>query len=182
MNIHTLVSSIHAQGVTKQKAQLALQRLDAGTGPEANFSVHTFDLINQCTLHRSKPIWQLLGHREQLLHASDSSCIAELVHPDDLPLVAHAYQGLWLLRGEQVITLDYRMVGGDGKWYWLRSQETILAESSQGLPQLILGLTTLGNATDPTQFTPLKNTVFQHSLESLIHYCSPTNFPSASAV
>lgn len=103
-------------------------------------NIYIYDLVEQHNLSGSCSIANLLGYRTDNIAAAEPLDLAGLIHPDDLNRVSEHFQRFTTLHREEVISIEYRMRRADGRWCWLRSQETLLARANDSFPQQILGM------------------------------------------
>lgn len=112
--------------------------------PQAGSSVpgsfYIYDLVEQRTLCSSYSVATLLGYTPDEIDAMGHLGLASLMHPDDIQPVSEYFQHLTTLSDQDVLTVEYRMKHADGTWHWLRSQDTLLTQASNGLPMQVLGL------------------------------------------
>ncbi|EKQ66860.1 PAS domain S-box [Leptolyngbyaceae cyanobacterium JSC-12] len=124
---------------TSQHLVAALKHLQAQSSSTLPGIVYTYDLINQQTLCSSNSLAAMLGFTPEDINALGVFGLAKLIHPDDLRAVADHFQRFITLQEGEVIAVEYRMQRADGIWCWVRSQETLIAQVADDLPQ-ILGL------------------------------------------
>ncbi|MDX2244137.1 MAG: PAS domain-containing protein [Leptolyngbyaceae cyanobacterium bins.302] len=103
--------------------------------------LYIYDLIEQHTVCASRPITEVLGYTDTAIQTMALTGLSELIHPDDLDIVANYYQHLTMLKTGDITALEYRMQRPDGTWCWLRSQEAVLTQAIAGYPLQILGVT-----------------------------------------
>jgi PAS domain-containing protein len=105
--------------------------------------LYIYDLIAQKTLSLTASVATLLGYATETVSAAEDLSLAHLIHPADLDRVAEHFQCFSTLRHREVITLEYRMRHVDDTWRWLRSHESLLIATRDGLPLQILGMVQL---------------------------------------
>ena len=127
---HPSFSSIQAGLATNQVATDAL----------ISGNIYIYDLVEQRNLSGSCSIARLLGYPTDDIAVIEPMGLAGLIHPDDLNRVAEHFQQFNTLHHEEVICIEYRMWRAEGRWCWLRSQETPLVQASDGFPLQILGM------------------------------------------
>ncbi len=103
-------------------------------------NTYVYDLVDQYTLYSSYSIAAILGYTDRDIEDLGPAGLATLIHPDDLDAVAAHFQRFSTLQPQEVISIDYRMRRADGRWCWLRSQETPLVSAIDGGPLQILGI------------------------------------------
>ncbi|NJN56157.1 MAG: PAS domain-containing protein [Leptolyngbyaceae cyanobacterium SL_5_9] len=128
-------ASVSSQHMIAVLGRLQNQAVNAISG-----SIYIYDLVDQCTLCASCSVAAMLGYSAEAIHATGSSGLARLIHPADLNRVSEYYQRFTTLTPGEIITIEYRMKRADGTWCWLRSQETLLVQASDGLPLQIIGM------------------------------------------
>lgn len=117
-----------------------LGRLQVQSNHPISSSTYIYDLVEQRTICSSCSVATLLGYSADDVLAMWPIGLASLIHPDDINRVADHYQRFTTLVSGEVITIEYRMKRSNGKWCWLRSQETPLVQAIDGFPLQILGL------------------------------------------
>lgn len=128
-----------ASTVSPQQLIEAFGQLHASVTDSIPGSIYIYDLVNQRTLCSSRSLAAMLGYTADEIYAMGPTGFAHLIHPDDLEQVAEHYQRFTTLLPGKVIAIEYRMTHADGAWRRLRSQETLLIQSS-GIPVQILGI------------------------------------------
>lgn len=111
-------------------------------------NVYIYDLVEQRNLSGSCSVSSMLGYLSAL---DEPLSLAGLIHPDDLNRVAEHFHRFTTLHYDEVIYIEYRMRRADGRWCWLRSQETPLVMAIDGFPLQILGIVQLA-----TQFSGIE--------------------------
>jgi PAS domain S-box-containing protein len=142
----------------------ALDRLDSQSAALCPRRFYLYDVIQQHTLCASASIGQMLNYTAAEIHAMGPNGLAALIHPDDLNQVSAHYQRFNTLCEGEIITIKYRMKRSDGSWRRLRSQETILMQTGEGIPHLIFGM--LQDITDLPQF------IARNHAQSTTRFCS----------
>ncbi|MGL5063563.1 MAG: PAS domain-containing protein [Microcoleus sp.] len=103
-------------------------------------NIYIYDLVEQHNPIGSCSVANLLGYRTDNIAVAESLDLAGLIHPDDLNRVSEHFQRFTTLHREEVISIEYRMRRADGRWCWLRSHETLLAQANDSFPRQILGM------------------------------------------
>jgi PAS domain S-box-containing protein len=131
-------ASVYSQPVFEALARLQAQTKTAlGTAPD---SVYIYDLVDQNSTHLSYSVAELLGYTAEQMNGLGGLGLAGLIHPADVEAVSEHFQRFTTLHPNEVIAIEYRMMGSDGEWCWLRSLETPLVLAVDGFPLQILGL------------------------------------------
>lgn len=134
------IGSEDASTVSPRQIIEVLRRLQECIVNSMPGSVYIYDLINQHTLCSSCSLAAMLGYTASKIDAMESMGFAALIHPDDLEQVAEYYQRFTTLLPREVIAIEYRMLCANGTWRWLRSQETLLVQTVNGVPLQLLGI------------------------------------------
>ncbi len=129
---------------------VALDRLQSQAMEIAPNSIYLYDLITQnicCYSENSVPT--LLGYSDQHIEGLGPLGLAKIIYPADLQSVASHFQRLSVLAADEVISIEYRMKRSDGKWCLLRSHDTPLLQTANGLSLKVLSL--VEDITNPKQ-------------------------------
>jgi PAS domain S-box-containing protein len=68
--------------------------------------------------------------------------MADVAHPDDLPMLAERRARLATLADGEVLLMEYRLRAGSGEWRWMQSRRVVLHRAPDGQPLHILSVTT----------------------------------------
>lgn len=102
--------------------------------------LYIFDLIDRRNIYANQSLAELLGFApEQVLEMGDQ-ILPSIVHPDDLPVVAAHHQRMMQADDQVVVEVEYRVRDARGSWRWLRSWDSVLQRSPDGIPQRIVGI------------------------------------------
>jgi PAS domain S-box-containing protein len=129
--------STNAAVASPQQLIEVFGRLQAHTSRAIPENVYIYNLVEQHTLCSSYAVSAMLGYPANEIYALG---LATLIHPADLQQVAEHFQRFATLMADEVIAIEYRMKRADGTWCWLRSQDTVLLRSIDGLPLQVLGV------------------------------------------
>lgn len=133
-----------------------VNRLQADVDHTSPCSVYIYDLVDQYNIYSSCSLSELLGYTSDESNGMSTMGLAELIHPDDLLIVAEQFQRLAILPDGNVIEMAYRMWGADGRWHYLHSQETVFIKAIDGFPLQVIGV--IRDITDcQTQFPSNSN-------------------------
>jgi PAS domain S-box-containing protein len=106
--------------------------------------VYVFDPQSGRTIYLNQRIHEVLGHSPEELAAMGSAILGRIVHPDDMPRLRAAIEGLGEAGASGVVEADYRVRDAAGGWRWL-STRSVRFRSPHGAPQI------LGTAQDVTE-------------------------------
>lgn len=126
--------------ISPQRIIEVLERFKTDTSGPMPSRQYIYDLVGQYICYDSCPLAAMLGYTSNQLDLLGSIGCASLIHPNDLKNIAEHYQRFTTLIEPEVITVEYRMRRADGKWSWLRSQDTLFVQSIDGLPLQVLGI------------------------------------------
>ncbi|MEC4819064.1 MAG: PAS domain-containing protein, partial [Scytonema sp. PMC 1069.18] len=126
---------VKSQQVDLQDNNHFLQRI-VETTPDI---IYVYDLVEKRNIYANHQIFELLGYTSLQIQAMKEAVLPSLIHPDDWVRVQEHLKRFETLNQGEVIKIEYRMKQANGKWRWLRSQETVFATNADGLPIQILG-------------------------------------------
>lgn len=119
----------------------ALERLQCHAKIGTPNSIYIYDLVTHhtsCCSQYSVPA--LLGYSDRHIDGLGPLGLAKIIYPADVQAVALHFQQLNTLASWEVISIEYRMQGANGKWCLLRSHDTSLHWSEEGFPLQVLSL------------------------------------------
>jgi PAS domain S-box-containing protein len=102
--------------------------------------VYIYDLVAQRNLYINPPLAQIVGYTIQELEQMDENGWLSLLHPDDVISWKENFQRWGKAKDSNIVESEYRIKRKDGEWRWLRSRETVVAKTPEGLPYQILGI------------------------------------------
>ena len=132
-----------ARDITERKrAELELQKSRnfveriAATTPGV---LYVFDIASQRTVFSNKEVIAVLGYKPEEI-MSFERLTAQLVHPDDQPMIATHYEGMRQAEDGEIRRLEYRARHNDGRWIWLSGRETAFERGPDGLVTQVVGI------------------------------------------
>jgi PAS domain S-box-containing protein len=121
-------------GINSMNGHLAQQVLDANPN-----IVYIYDLYKQHCIYINPQVTQILGYTSMAVQAMTAATFLELIDPEDQDLIKQYFHQWKSLRTGAILEWECRVKHADGHWKWLRSQETILQSTPEGLPWQISG-------------------------------------------
>ena len=100
-----------------------------------------YSLPENKTLFISRKVQEVMGYEPEQLMGMGTNMLAQLVHPEDLPMVKTQFRALETDDKEAMHHLEYRLKHADGTYRWLRTYEVIFKRDEHGHPTELLGKT-----------------------------------------
>ncbi|MGE5570604.1 MAG: PAS domain S-box protein [Rhodospirillales bacterium] len=91
-----------------------------------------YDLVQGRFVYANRDV---LGYPPEQIQAMSGDQFAELVHPDDKPMLAERLAKLRRGRSGEVFEVEFRLKDIQGRWHWISSRDTILKRTREGLAQ-----------------------------------------------
>jgi len=91
-----------------------------------------YDLVHGRFVYANRDV---LGYRPEQIRAMSCDQFAELVHPDDRPMLAGHVARLKRGSDGEVFETEFRLRDIEGRWHWISSRGTILKRAQEGLAQ-----------------------------------------------
>jgi PAS domain S-box-containing protein len=101
--------------------------------------VYLYDLRDQRTRWINQQIVTLLGYPPEKLQGQAGPLFGDLLHPDDVPVVAARVQDLASADPRTPVETECRVRHANGEYRWLRVRETVFQRTPEGEPQEVLG-------------------------------------------
>jgi two-component system cell cycle sensor histidine kinase PleC len=114
----------HKETVRRSHVELALARGRCG--------LWDWDLDSGCVVW-SRSMFEIVGMAWRPMLTIHE--IEAIVHPDDQPLSRLIEAALRCGDGE--VDLEFRLLGGDGEWVWLRQRAAMVEDEAQGCQRLV---------------------------------------------
>ncbi len=138
-----------AQDITVQKAaEAALIESKRLVDQVANLipeCLYILDLFDMNIIYQNDGYARILGYPVEVLRGS-WQVILDIVHPDDVGLLADNVARLHQAPPQHIVESEYRVRHSNGQWRWLNAREIVLTRDEDGQPRQILG-----SATDITE-------------------------------
>jgi PAS domain S-box-containing protein len=99
------------------------------------FSVALFEMSTQETIFLSKTLYEFLGFDDEFVkkhYTYSSDHKYNYIHPDDVAIVKKSDKDKWLLAGEDIIDIEFRVKNKNDEWVWLRQIISVYSETPSG--------------------------------------------------
>ena len=100
-----------------------------------------YDLTQQKEPFISNKVKEVMGYEPESLTRMKVDNIAQLAHPDDLPLLKDYFQSALKDHTHATHQIEYRFRHADGTYRWLRTYQVVLKRDKDGNPAELLGKT-----------------------------------------
>jgi len=118
-----------------QKSRNFVERI-AATTPGV---LYVYDISTQRTVFSNREVITVLGYKpEEMMNFERMT--AQLVHPDDQPMVDTHYEGMRRAQDGEIRRLEYRARHNDGRWVWLSGRETAFERNLEGDVIQVVGI------------------------------------------
>jgi PAS domain S-box-containing protein len=101
--------------------------------------VYVYDLRDQRMRWINQQIVTILGYPPEKLQGQGGPLFGDLLHPDDVPVVAARVQDLASADPRTPVETECRVRHANGEYRWLRVRETVFQRTPEGEPQEVLG-------------------------------------------
>ncbi|MBJ7900951.1 MAG: PAS domain-containing protein [Cyanobacteria bacterium RI_101] len=101
--------------------------------------LYILDPITWKNVYINRQSLEILGYPPQQFQAEGSQFLAQILHPEDLPLIRKNKDFWQTARDGEVLTTEYRMRHQNGAWRWLRSREVVFARNEENQVVKVLG-------------------------------------------
>ena len=119
---------------------LRSQRLFEGIADASPDMLYLFDLRRGRNVYVSRSVERVLGRSSREIAAVGDAFYAQLVHPDDVPVLKEQNALFATLSDGELVEHEYRMRHTDGSWRWVRSRDRVFSRTPEGEPELVLGV------------------------------------------
>ncbi|MEE3717691.1 PAS domain S-box protein [Tumidithrix elongata RA019] len=126
----------------RKQAEAELQASNHFIEQVANSSpqlLYIYDPIVNQNLYTNRQAINILGYEPEEFSQHGSSLFADILHPDDLPLLISNTSFWERAKDGEILSNEFRMRHKKGSWRWLRSQEVVFARDENHRVTKILG-------------------------------------------
>lgn len=102
--------------------------------------IYVFDLLDAREVYANKMMTQLLGYEPDEWKGLDAQFVAELIHPEDVPVIEANQKAFATAEDEEVKSIKYRIKNKAGQYRWMRTYESIFKRSEDGTPYQVIGI------------------------------------------
>ena len=96
--------------------------------------------MENCNVYANREVLDFLGYTPEQVKLMGSKLFANVLHPDDVQIVAAHHARFTNAPDNVTFDVEYRMKHSSGEWRWLRSRDTLFARTPEGLGKEILGI------------------------------------------
>lgn len=102
--------------------------------------LYVYDLTERRNVYINRAIREMLGYSESTIQTMGKSLLANLLHPDDLPVLLAYFDHRFLdTHDGEVLDVEYRIQHADGTYRWFYSRDTVFSRDAGGVPRQLLG-------------------------------------------
>ncbi len=119
-----------------ERARRLLQRI-MDASPDV---IYVYNVIGQRFAFISGRIDEVVGYQPDYFRRIDGSRLQRFLHPDDVAGVNRHLASLEFLADGAVTSHEFRIIGGDGKYRWLRSKDVVFSRNADGRVARVVGV------------------------------------------
>ena len=119
-----------------ERARRLLQRI-MDASPDV---IYVYNVIGQRFAFISGRIDEVVGYQPDYFRRIDGSRLQRFLHPDDVAGVNRHLASLEHLADGAVTSHEFRIIGGDGKYRWLRSKDVVFSRTADGRVARVVGV------------------------------------------
>jgi PAS domain S-box-containing protein len=101
--------------------------------------IYIYDLEEHCNVYANRDILSFLGYSPLQILDLSPKIFQNVLHPDDVDLVARHQEQLITSTEDYVLEVEFRLRHSDGQWRWVRSRDIPFTRDSGGKVKQILG-------------------------------------------
>ena len=101
--------------------------------------LYVFDLVEMRNIWVNRSIFLGLGYTADEVSEMGAGLLEKLMHPEDMARYPDHFEKLRNLGPIDVARFEYRMLGKDGEWHWLKSEEMAFTTDENGKVTQIVG-------------------------------------------
>ncbi|MGJ5675038.1 MAG: PAS domain-containing protein [Nostochopsis sp.] len=102
-------------------------------------TLYIYDLVEQRVIYINTQVTQILGYTQQEIQTTGLRSLLQRMYPEDLTRLPTHYDRLNCVADGEVVSFEFQYRHANGEWRWLRSYDTVLRRTTEGLAQRILG-------------------------------------------
>jgi PAS domain S-box-containing protein len=103
--------------------------------------IYIYDLKENRNLYLNRELAAFLGYSGEIVQALGKRLFEVIIHPDDLRLVLEEHEKLRRAGDGEVVMVEFRLKGADGRWHWMRSRDVVFDRDADGSVRSELGFT-----------------------------------------
>ncbi|MGK7928226.1 MAG: PAS domain S-box protein, partial [Spirulina sp.] len=101
--------------------------------------LYIYDLVDNKNVYLNGDR-SVLGYESEEVREMGDRLFLEILHPEDLALLAQRLQRFQKAKDGDVIKTEYRIGNKDGQWRWLYSRDIVFSRTPDGQPKEVLGV------------------------------------------
>ena len=101
--------------------------------------IYIYDLVEQRTIYANHEMARLFGYTPQQIEWMGAAFIPNLLHPEDVGVIAEHHRRFDTAGDDEVLETTYRMRHPDGRWRVLHSRDVLFSRTPEGAARAILG-------------------------------------------
>ncbi|OUL37111.1 hypothetical protein BV372_03960 [Nostoc sp. T09] len=101
--------------------------------------LYLYDVVEQRNIYINARSRDFLGYPPETVLAMGREFMAQVMHPDDLAIMAVHLQRLNACADGSYLDIEYRMRHINGEWRWFSSRDTVFSRTAEGGIHQILG-------------------------------------------
>jgi PAS domain S-box-containing protein len=129
-----------AKSKKNEEEILAKQKFITAVTQATPDMLYVFDLLEMRKIFTNKQISSVLGYSAEEIQDLKGEFLTELIHPDEMALVAGNHRRILQAKDGEVFMIEYRMRHKNGHYVWLLCQEVVFARDENGVPTQLMGI------------------------------------------
>lgn len=101
-------------------------------------NIYLYDLIEKKNVYQNKKVTETLGYKNDDREI-DESIFLEILHPDDIPIIAETINKIKNAKDDEVIVTEFRFKDAQGYYRWFQSTDIVFKRDASGQPTQSLG-------------------------------------------
>ncbi|HML05459.1 MAG TPA: PAS domain S-box protein [Methanobacterium sp.] len=99
-----------------------------------------YDLLKEENIYIYREIYELIGYTKEEVQEKGKSFWKGICHPNDLQKVNEISEKIKNAKDNEIIEIQYRLQGKNGKWRWFDAKHVILKRTPEGQAWQYLGI------------------------------------------
>jgi PAS domain S-box-containing protein len=119
-----------------ERARRLLQRI-MDASPDV---IYVYNVIGRRFAFISGRVDEVVGYQPEYFRRMDGARLDRFLHPDDVPSVNAHLASLEFLADGEVTSHEFRILGGDGRYRWIRSKDVTFSRTADGRVAKVVGV------------------------------------------